>query len=489
MNEIKEEFRSVRDVSHDVVEISDSDSNESTSSKVDNEVDVNDGSDDDKIIDENLSLNQVNDSDQQRQQSQQSSNKRSLDQIDSQITNENGDNTIDNTNNNDTKKRKKKARTPSPPPLQVEKPLKTFRLDLDLLKSDNYIFNVLNLGVESNQLSPKLSANGPYSNLKALMDQVGESDDDPNFSYHDLTNKRKRQDFVDQYDVNDPFVDDSELIVDEPILMGKPRKEGFYVAVGDVELVTQSPPKENEKDKEKDRKKHDNLNEKDKEKSKKRVHVHNLSKYSSLFPKPQAPTDPIAPDISFEGISIDVSAETPKKAPKEFNNDSPLTINNDDRTDITSIIGKKKGGLLTGFTMDHLPSPSWSKGKKEYPIEPITEELQTAFEQLTVLIMKENFEHKAKFPQSLKDPLKRTAEIAIQFDQYDEPHFYNRLPRLFPYNRFTMMKLTKNLIFDYHKNFYEERYELCKKAFKEDLERDWKQNVDTHAELMKLYGK
>lgn len=367
--------------------------------------------------------------------------------------------------------KKRKQRTPSPPRIENQEPLKTIRFDIELSNNDEYIFNFIDLSKKSNQITP----DKPYSSLMRLMDQVSDDgeDDEPQAD-------KKRAEY-DNYDVNDPFVDDSELIVDEPKMMAKPTKEGFYITIGDVELETKSPSQLKEKKK-----------DAEKEKQKKRSSLHNLSKYSSFFPKPQLPATPIAPDFSFEGISLDVS-DTPINKSKDSAavgtqyKDSPEPSNAQTRTDVSSIIGPKKGGLLTGFTMEHLPSPSWSKGKKEYPIEPISEDLQRAFEQLTVLIMKENFEQKTKFPQSLKDPLKRTAEIAIQLEQYDENHFFNRLPRLFPYNRFTMMKLTKTMLFDYHKKFYEERYDLCKRAFQEEVDNEREQYIHDHEDAIKQY--
>ncbi|TIA89100.1 hypothetical protein E3P99_02243 [Wallemia hederae] len=378
------------------------------------------------------------------------------------------DNKRDLEESNDSNKvvKKRKQRTPSPPVLETQLPLKTVRLDVDLSNDSNYAFNFVQLSKASSQITPEK----PYSNLINLMEQLSDGEE--------AAQLEKR---YDNYDVNDPFVDDSELMVDEPKVMAKPTKEGFYITIGDVELETQSPTQLKDKKK-----------EADKDKQKKRSSLHNLSKYSSFFPKPQLPATPIAPDISFEGFSVDAS-DTPvnnkngSPAIASQLKQTPEPSGTQTRTDVSSIFGPKKGGLLTGFTMEHLPSPSWSKGKKEYPIEPISEDLQNAFEQLTVLIMKEDFEQKTKFPQSLKDPLKRTAEIAIQLEQYDETHFFNRLPRLFPYNRFTMMKLTKNMLFDYHKKFYEERYELCKQAFKSDVDSEKEQYVNSLEEAVKQY--
>ncbi len=42
---------------------------------------------------------------------------------------------------------------------------------------------------------------------------------------------------IGQYDVRDPFVDDSELNIDEPTHFAKPKADGFYVTQGTVELA------------------------------------------------------------------------------------------------------------------------------------------------------------------------------------------------------------------------------------------------------------
>ena len=49
----------------------------------------------------------------------------------------------------------------------------------------------------------------------------------------------------------------------------------------------------------------------------------------------------------------------------------------------------------------------------------------------------ESWDQKGKFPQALKPMLSQLAILAIQLDEYDE-HFFNLMPTLFPYNKFTM---------------------------------------------------
>ncbi|WVF68361.1 hypothetical protein IAT40_003126 [Kwoniella sp. CBS 6097] len=45
------------------------------------------------------------------------------------------------------------------------------------------------------------------------------------------------------YDLNDPFIDDSEIMIDAPTHYARPKKEGFFVHSGMLELLEESPVK------------------------------------------------------------------------------------------------------------------------------------------------------------------------------------------------------------------------------------------------------
>lgn len=79
-------------------------------------------------------------------------------------------------------------------------------------------------------------------------------------------------------------------------------------------------------------------------------------------------------------------------------------------------------------------------------------DLQASFERLKAAIangqlpwnmcksinpLSESWEAKGKFPPSIKPLLATIALQAIKLDEYDE-HFFNLMPTLFPYNKFTM---------------------------------------------------
>ena len=48
---------------------------------------------------------------------------------------------------------------------------------------------------------------------------------------------QKKKKVVDVYDTRDDFIDDSELLVDQPTHYGRTKKEGFFVHQGPLELV------------------------------------------------------------------------------------------------------------------------------------------------------------------------------------------------------------------------------------------------------------
>ncbi|WRT69838.1 uncharacterized protein IL334_006829 [Kwoniella shivajii] len=54
--------------------------------------------------------------------------------------------------------------------------------------------------------------------------------------------KAKKRKQVD-YDLEDPFIDDSEILIDAPTHFARPKKEGFFVHSGSLELLEQSPVK------------------------------------------------------------------------------------------------------------------------------------------------------------------------------------------------------------------------------------------------------
>lgn len=88
--------------------------------------------------------------------------------------------------------------------------------------------------------------------------------------------------------------------------------------------------------------------------------------------------------------------------------------------------------------------------------EPFHPELEAQLDTLQKAIAKHDFANKGKFPPDLKPILQETAIKAISLGDYGD-NFFNYLPKIFPYNRFTMFKLTKRLVYKDHIRLIHER--------------------------------
>src|SRR5258708_32182066 len=87
---------------------------------------------------------------------------------------------------------------------------------------------------------------------------------------------------------------------------------------------------------------------------------------------------------------------------------------------------------------------------------PFNPAMEAEFVSLTDTIKQYSFEQKGKFPPELKPRLTACAVRSIQLHEYGD-NFFNQLPRLFPYNRYTMFKLTKRLVYAEHVKMIVER--------------------------------
>ncbi len=117
---------------------------------------------------------------------------------------------------------------------------------------------------------------------------------------------------------------------------------------------------------------------------------------------------------------------------------------------------RQEGTRDSPIKVDDLDSSSSKLAKKNrYPTEPVDPRLQAAFDDLKRKVDAENFSVKAKFPPALKPPLIETARLAVMLLEYDD-NFFNHLPTIFPYNRFTMMKLVKREFFPHHLKYFQD---------------------------------
>lgn len=123
---------------------------------------------------------------------------------------------------------------PPPPP-----PLPTIRLEIALGGPSAYMVNVLELARESGQRPPTPppvqhsdDSSSSDDEEEEVKDKLGVGGVGLGKGAKGVKRRRKGRD----YDLDDPFIDDSELIIDQPKFMGMTKQAGFYVSSGSVAL-------------------------------------------------------------------------------------------------------------------------------------------------------------------------------------------------------------------------------------------------------------
>ncbi|KAM0788141.1 hypothetical protein ACM66B_001306 [Microbotryomycetes sp. NB124-2] len=169
------------------------------------------------------------------------------------------------------------------------------------------------------------------------------------------------------YDTEDPFVDDSELNLYEPKYYVPPKRKGFFVCTGAVEVERKTGRR---------------------------------GRVPGTKNKPKTDADPKASTAAVKTPGADVKPAIPAF-----------------------------GGS---------PGPSKREG--------FSPELQKQLDMLKEEVAKESFEVKSKFPPRLKPILVNVAMLAVELGEYDD-EFFAILPKIFPYNNFTMKKLVKREVF------------------------------------------
>ncbi|KAF8900482.1 hypothetical protein CPB84DRAFT_1680451 [Gymnopilus junonius] len=307
---------------------------------------------------------------------------------------------------------KPKARSPSPsPPPPPPPPPQTIRLQIKLGGPSNYEVDIRHEAKETGQRPPT-----PPPPPKKVADS-SDSEDDEDDKKDDKPLKKKRTHASEYYDTSDPFIDDSELALDERQYFAQTKQQGFYVSSGEVALLKDKTPK--------------------KPKSKK------ISFATGLHPSLAVPTEK-KPPATVEGTR-----------------DAPIAVDNDDRAHV-----KLEGASLAADT-EHVgqkrkrQTTVMENGKRKKVVDEslFHPDLQVGIQELKDLIAKESWENKGKFPPNLKPPLAKLALLAIRLDEYDDD-FFSLMPTLFPYNKFTMTKLIKRTVFGDHLSLLTERQEM-----------------------------
>ncbi|KAG9092007.1 hypothetical protein FRC06_000292 [Ceratobasidium sp. 370] len=397
-----------------------------------------------------------------------------------------------------TKPAKSKRRVSrSPSPLPPPPPMLTVRLEWSLPRpgttehNEKYAVNVREMARDTGQRHAT-----PVPPTRAPMD----SDDDgakgdtsavEGAGKEVKRRRRKRREEDSEYDLSDAFIDDSDLQRDSRTHFAQTKQQGFYVSSGEVALV---------KDKQapKPRKRAPAAPSKPLSKvattkaAQSRVAstpTSNLSvsTLAATLPQPmltsgapvykRTPSPPTSSPIPSHAASLPRIA-TPSNDPG-FNPDlslmsytseagdgtrqSPIALDDArwDRSghgmispsDVSGRMGSpgaagygikrqrtETNGAGGSGTVTPIGANGEVKNKKQRKAEgePFSVEMERLFAELHQEVGTYSWENKAKFPPNLKPRLTQVAAEALRLGEYGE-NFFNRLPKIFPYNRFTMM--------------------------------------------------
>ncbi|KAI0369519.1 hypothetical protein BV20DRAFT_967806 [Pilatotrama ljubarskyi] len=373
-----------------------------------------------------------------------------------------------------TKSAAPRASSPSPPPPPARRPLQTIRLEIKLGGPEDYEVNISELAKATGQRPAT-----PVPESKRDTSDESEGDDEGEDKNRDKTKTKKRKKVrvvlqaniapeltlpqqrrhhaSEYYDTTDPFIDDSELAQDERTFFAQTKQKGFYVSSGQVALLNKAPQK--------------------KPKSKK---VNILAPSASVTAALSTATLPLPALSGSAGPSNGSAAGKSRPKLEDGAQDSPIALLSDGE----DANGKLKRKMSeTQSVASSAGDGNVKKKRKTVEIQPFHPELEQAIDVLKEAIAKENWEVKGKFPPALKPLLAQVALKAVILGEYDD-NFFNLMPKLFPYNKFTMTKLIKrtiwrdhtNLLLDRQNALIEELRVLAEEGFPKAKE-EWEKSV------------
>ncbi|KAH9939234.1 uncharacterized protein BXZ73DRAFT_43928 [Epithele typhae] len=328
--------------------------------------------------------------------------------------------------------------SPSPPPPPARQPLQTIRLEIRLGGQEDYEVNIADLAKTTGQ---RPGTPVPEEVKRDSSDDSEGDDEAPPEVVQAGEQKVKRRRRVtladgvrlqrnhasEYYDTADPFIDDSELAQDERTFFAQTKQKGFYVSSGQVALLNKPVVGK-----------------------KPRSRKVNILAPSASVSAALSTVHVTLPALSGAGPS-NGSISAPVKS-EDGSRDAPIALLSD-AEDGSKI--KRKHSADSSNTVS-ISEGGAKKRRKTVEIQPFHPELEKAIEVLKEAIAKESWDVKGKFPPGLKPLLGQVALKAVVLGQYDE-NFFNLMPRLFPYNKFTMTKLIKRTVWRDHTNLLTDR--------------------------------
>ncbi|KAF0560675.1 histone promoter control protein hip4 [Gigaspora margarita] len=264
------------------------------------------------------------------------------------------------------------------------------------------------------------------------------------------TRKKKRRIIKKEqhYDVNDPFIDDSELApLQRDYGKVRPQIEGFFVWNGPLVLERLVDEDESLPKKKTPAKRKPKSSETDGPKVRKARTVKKAEGGSDGKGK-AAPKKRVSKKLKTAGDTNQESSSMNGEASISRNETNPLhTIDSSSSTHSTNIstIGANNN---TSAHQKDLSDPNKSAGKKKkvYPVDPVHPDVQYLLELFKQQVDEESFEVKSRFPQNLKPPLMELLSRAYELNQFNE-NLFKILTNMLPYNKFTITRLCQRTLY------------------------------------------
>ncbi|RGB37432.1 Ubinuclein conserved middle domain-containing protein [Rhizophagus diaphanus] len=314
---------------------------------------------------------------------------------------------------------------------------------------------------ESNEFFKRLLENAEKYAQEAQEEKAKEAKEKPE------KNPKKRKEKVSKkeqnYDVSDPFIDDSDLAPFQRDYGNiRPTVEGFFVWKGPLTLQGMVDETETGKKRTKRKPKSGDAKDKPPQPRKKRTvkpkegeeGSDKINKPKRAYKRSKLAVETKLQDSAqttlphfintnlFQPPVINVTP-TPQDFATAFNNAFPP--NSPDRLLTTNPTEAPK---TPTFNIKVIPDPNKTPGKKKkiYPIEPIRPEIQVLVDAFKVKVDSETFEIKSRFPPNLKPPLMEILTAAYERSQFNE-NLFKILTNILPYNKFTVTRLCQRTLY------------------------------------------
>lgn len=184
-------------------------------------------------------------------------------------------------------------------------------------------------------------------------------------------------------------------------------------------------------------------------------------------------------------ITLDDEADVDMSFAPSTSGNTPLAHNGPSRSaPLSSSSAQPPRTSANVFAFD--PSPNKKDGKRVYDYQPVSATLEHQLDVLRQAVSKESFVPKNKFPTSVKPILMETALTAMRTGEYDD-NFFNIMPNIFPYNRFTMHKMIKREVCEIRCAQLEEEIKTHVEELKGELDKVLPEAIKNYDEQIKKW--